>query len=262
MKSNIEKETYMSKTKLTGILIIAAVLFAQVGTVFAAPQVQDETPITGTVQSIVLETDSEGLTTVVVTVTDDLGETQVVRLSVESALALGLITLDPESGDPAVDETKIGDVVQIDPATVIPDEEPVEESHHIISELLSMFFGEDAGVIDEYHQNGFGFGVIAQSLWISQNVNGDASLAGDILEAKQTGDYSAFFPEGTEDVPTNWGQFKKALSNKKNNLGVVVSGHGNNGDSEEQSLQGNGHGNGQGKDKEKSNNGKGKDKNK
>ena len=74
---------------------------------------------------------------------------------------------------------------------------------------------------------------------MSHNYGGDASLAGVILEAKTTGDYSAITLEDGS-TPTNWGQFKKALSEKKNNLGSVVSGHADNGDTtmEQQSLPG------------------------
>lgn len=262
----------MAKTKnLAGLLLIAAILFTQVGTVLAAPQTQDPTPITGTIQSITLETDGNGLTTVLVTVMDGTGSTQTVRLSVETALELGLVTLDAVTQEPVVNESQIGMPVEIDPATAIPDEEPTEESYHPISVLLASFFGEEASVIDGYHEDGFGFGLIAQSLWMSQNIGGDATLAEQILEAKQTGDYSALFPEGTEDIPTNWGQFKKAYSEKKSNLGSVVSGHAENDTTEDASVEQTQPGNSQGnnnansnsnknKDKDKSNNGKGKDK--
>ena len=254
----------MFNTKyLAGLLLIAAVLFMQVGTVSAAPPVQETTPITGTVQSISLETDEHSITTVLVTIVDNTGATQTIRLTIETALALGLITLDPATNEPIVDETKIGGDVEIDPATVIPDEEPVEEPSHPISALLAAFFGEDASVIDGYHEDGFGFGVIAQSLWMSQNLGGDATLAGQILEAKQSGDYSALFPEGTENIPSNWGQFKKLVSEKKNNLGVIVSGHADNESIEGQSQPGDGHNNGNGNgNKDKENKGKGKDKDK
>jgi len=272
----------MFKSKMfAGILLIAAILFAQVGTALAAPQAQDTTPITGTITNIVLETDELGVTTVLVTLVDDMEVEQTVRLSVDTAEALGLVILDPDTMEPIVDESQVvGMSVEVDPSTVIPDEEPAEEptdeSYSPISILLAAFFGEDAGVIDGYHDDGFGFGVIAQSLWMSQNVGGDASLAGEIMIAKTTGDYSAFFPEDAEDVPANWGQFKKALSDKKNNLGSIVSGHAENNDVEEQSLDqtqqpGNGHGNsnnngngnnGKGNNKDKGNNGKGNGKNK
>jgi len=106
-------------------------------------------------------------------------------------------------------------------------------------------------------------------MWMSQQLNGDPSLAGDILEAKETGDYSEFvLPDGS--TPANWGQFKKAVLEKKNNLGVVVSGQADplTEDGQETQLQngngqgngqGNGNGNGQGNNKNKDK-GKGKDK--
>ena len=258
----------MLKTKIiTTLLLVFAVAFTQIGTAAAAPLNQDTTPITGEVLSITVETDADGLTTVVVEVLDELGETQNLRLSVENALALDLITLDPETGEPVVDEAKVGEVVAINPTAVLAEE---EESNHIISILLGMFFDEDASVIDAYHEDGYGFGVIAQAFWMSQNFSGDATLAGDILVAKKNKDFEAFFEahpeylaEG-EEIPTNWGQFKKAFSNKKNNLGTVVSGQADE-TTDEQSSPGNGHSkdksnNGNGKDK--SNNGKGKDKSK
>jgi hypothetical protein len=137
--------------------------------------------------------------------------------------------------------------------------------------LLAAFFEVDASVIDDYHDDGFGFGVIAQSLWMSQNLGGDTSLTEDILLAKQDKNFETFFEnhpeyltEG-EAVPTNWGQFKKAVSDKKNNLGVVISGQADSDDVlVQESLQpGNGNGNGNSnKDKEKNNNGKGKGNNK
>ena len=254
----------MSSTKLfASVILVLAVLFAQVSIVAAAPETQDTMPVIGTIQSITSETDANGVTTVLVTLLDDQGATQTVRLSVDTAVALHLITLDPTTQEPVVDETQVGQPVEIDPTTVIPEEAPVEESVHPIAWLLAEFFGEDPGIVEAYHEDGFGFGVIAQSLWISQNVGGDASLAGQILEAKQSGDYGNItlsdgtaltLPDGT--VPTNWGQFKKALLDKKNNLGVIVSGHGNPDDSTDPLLTQQ-HGNG----RDKENKGKGKDKN-
>jgi len=237
----------MFKTRIiASVLLAAAVLFAQIGTVAAAPLAQGTTFITGTIQGINTETDAAGVTTVLVTVQDDQGATQTLRLSVDTAVALGLVTLDPTTGDPVVDETKIGQPVEIDPTTVIPDE-TTEESLHPIAALLAAFFGEDGSVVNGYHEDGFGFGVIAQALWMSKNLNGDASLAGLILEAKRSGDYSAFtLPDGS--TPTNWGQFKKALMNKKNNLGVVVSGQADNTTNPSDQQE---HGNGKNKDKGK-----------
>ena len=245
----------MFKTKtLASILMMAIIIFAQVGTVLAAPAIQETTPITGTIQSITTETNANGATTVLVTVLDDQGATQKVHLSMDTAVALGLVTLDSTTGLPVVDDTKVGQTVEIDPATVIPDQPVEEEPVHPIAAILASFFGLDGSVVNDYHEDGFGFGVIAQSLWISRNLNGDASLAGLILKAKKSGDYSAFtLPDGS--APTNWGQFKKAVSDKKNNLGVIVSGKADNESTDPSAQQEHGNGNNKG-------NGKGNGRNK
>src|SRR4030095_13098324 len=239
----------MNKTKLVITLMLAfAFLFAQVGNVAAAPLAQDTTPITGTIDTIVPEPDANGVTTVVVTLTDG----QSFRLSVETAASLGLLVLDdggqpvldPETGLPEVDETQIGQAVEIDPTLVIPDETE-EEDVHPISAILADFFDVDASVIDDFHaEDGFGFGVIAQALWIA---NGDTSITKDILVAKQEKGFEDFFENHPEylpedgTIPTNWGQFKKALSEKKNNLGSIVSGQAE--DDPTLNSNGNGHGN-------------------
>jgi hypothetical protein len=205
------------------------------------------------------ETDETGVTTFLVTLTDDQGGTQTVRISLETAIELGLVltdpetgepVLDPETGEPVVDDSMVGQTLELDPAVVIPDETEEEEAIHPIAALLAAFFGEEGTVVDEYHDDGFGFGVIAQAMWMSQQLNGDPSLTADILEAKETGDYSNFvLPDGS--TPANWGQFKKAVLEKKNNLGVVVSGQADplTEDGQQTQLQngnGNGQGNGQG----------------
>ena len=247
----------MSKIKLlAGLLLVFMFLTAQVGMAAAAPITQGTTPITGTVQSITTETDANGVTTVLVTLLEAQGAIQAVRLSVETAVALGLVTLDPTTDEPVVDETQVGQTVEIDPTTVIPDETPEEQATHPIAALIAAFFGEDAAVVNENHEDGFGFGVIAQALWISKNLNGDASVAGLILEAKQSGDYSDFtLSDGS--TPSNWGQFKKEVLQKKNNLGVIVSGQADTETDEEsqdeqvQEKNGNGHNKEKNKDKGK-----------
>ncbi len=197
----------MHKIKLILTAVLAlAVLFAQTGNAAAAPVTQATTPITGTIQSIATETDADGITTVLVTLVDDLGAAQTIRLSVDAAVVLGLVTLDPTTNEPVVDETQIGQPVEIDPATVIPDEETEEEAVHPIAALLAGFFGEEASVVDGYHEDGFGFGVIAQALWMSQNLTGteaetgDASIVEEILQAKQDKNFEAFFEDHPEIV--------------------------------------------------------------
>jgi hypothetical protein len=98
--------------------------------------------------------------------------------------------------------------------------------------------------------------------------NADVELAGDILQAKQDKNYEAFFeahPEYADqfgdNMPSNWGQFKKVLREKKQNLGVIISGHANNEQEDSLNTQDNGKNkdNGNNKDNGK---GKGKDKQK
>ncbi len=259
----------MFKAKLlTGLVLVMAVLFAQVGTAFASPAAQDTTPITGAIVEVTTETDESGITTVLVTVQDDMGATQTVRLSVETAVALGLVTVDPATNAVTV-VAQPGQTVEIDPTTVIVDDGEGDAVHPIAS-ILGSFFGVDPALVNEYHEEGFGFGVITQAMWISRNVNGDASVAGLILQAKQSGDFSNILlsdgtvltmPDGT--VPSNWGQFKKALLEKKNNLGGIVSGHADpEGTGDPLLLQDNRNGNGNGHGYGRDNNpGKGKGKN-
>lgn len=263
----------MFKAKLlTGLMLVVAVLFAQVGTAFASPAAQDTTPITGTIVEVTTETDENGVTTVLVTVQDDMGATQTVRLSVETAEALGLVTVDPATNAVTV-VAQPGQTVEIDPTTVIVADEDGEAVHPIAA-ILASFFGVDPTLVNEYHEDGFGFGVITQAMWISKNVNGDAAVTGLILQAKESGDFSNIMlsdgtvlsmPDGS--VPSNWGQFKKALLDKKNNLGMIVSGHADpEGTGDPLILQdnrnGNGNGNGNGHGYGRDNNpGKGKGKN-
>jgi hypothetical protein len=261
-----------ARNLLSTVLLVLAVLFAQVGSVAAAPQLQDgtTTTITGTINSITTEVDENGETVVLVTVEGEAG-IQTLRLSAQEAADNQLFDLETETllaqaGDPVE--------LVVDPNDLVPTEEPAETDVHLISSLLANFFfdgdAEMASLIDSFHTGEneagqvFGFGVIAQALWMSKGLNegtADAELAGQILFAKKSGDFSAFeLPDGSS--PSNWGQFKKALreNKKKQNLGVIVSGQADETeDSVNQQDNGNGKGNGKGKGKD---NGKGKNKNK
>ncbi|HSO11858.1 MAG TPA: hypothetical protein VLT51_05750 [Anaerolineales bacterium] len=233
----------MSKTKiLAGTLLIAAILFAQVGTVFAAPQAQDGT-ITGTIDSIETGTDADGNPVVLVTLTDDMDVTQTLQFSLEDAIAYELVTVDPDTGIVTVDASLVGTPGEFDPARAVVVEEPAEPEVHIISTLLADFFFdgdlEMASLIDSFHNGDneeeqvYGFGVIAQALWMAtiENEDGttstDAELAGMILDAKKSGDYGEVYAalggDPEQAPPTNWGQFKKDFSEKKHNLGSAVS---------------------------------------
>ena len=257
----------MTRTKTIYSILLATILLAtQIIAVGAAPAKQDTTPITGTVESITLETDStSGVTTVLVTLTDEIGATQTVRLSFEDATSLGLV-IDEETVNPDA----IGASIEIDPAMVIPDvpdETTTEEAQHPVGSALSDFFSELLGVdyqtIMDYHDDGIGFGVIAQALWMTNALEGDADTFAAILEAKQNKDYSAItLPDGS--TPQNWGQFRKAVMSdrdkSKENLGAIMSGRADNGQSDP--TQVNTQNNGNGPDKDKSNNGNGPDKDK
>jgi hypothetical protein len=146
---------------------------------------------------------------------------------------------------------------------VIPAE---EESQHPVGAALSMFFSEitDYDTIMAAHENGTGFGLLAQALWLTKKMEGNSDTFLAIVEAKKTKDFSVFVLEDGS-TPQNWGQFKKAALNgdKKGNLGVVMSNKGNNGNGQDKDKDKTNNGNGQ--DKDKSNNGnkeKNKDKNK
>lgn len=216
---------------LAAFLLVMAILFAQVGTVFAAPPLQETTSITGIIDNISVETDANNEPVVVVTLTVE-GVPQTVNLSVEQATELGLLQLDPVTNEPVLDpetnlplpdETVYGQEITIEPT----EEEPTEETVHPIATILASAFGVDAAIVNGYHEDGFGFGVIAQALWIAQGLeeNNPDIDAGMILQAKRDKDFSAFvLPDGS--TPTNWGQFKNAATGKdKKNLGIIVSGH-------------------------------------
>ncbi len=83
---------------------------------------------------------------------------------------------------------------------------------------------------------------------MSKNLNGEVSFDA-ILQAKKDGSGTFTLGDGTVITYTNWGQLRKALLDKKNNLGVVVSGHGDNQDNSSQSEHGHGHGKGNGHNK-------------
>jgi hypothetical protein len=205
----------MAKTKLiTGVLLVLAVLFAQVGSAAAAPLTQDGTvTITGTVTAIgTPQTDANGVTTVPVTIQDANGVETTILVSEADAANLTVGQTDATVTGTASNE--------------LP-----EEDVHPIAQVLADYFDVDPGVVEGYHEDGFGFGVIAQAMWMSQSIGGDASLAGDILQAKLSGDYSAFTDPNGEPI-TNWGQFKKLMRDKdnKHNLGVIVSHHAPTGD--------------------------------
>lgn len=211
------------KKLFISIFLVLALLAMTAGSAFA----QEITSITGTVQSVVIEVDAvTGETTVVVTLLDETtGTSQTVRVSLETAQTLGLVTTDPATGELTVTEDTIGAIVEINSATIIP-EENTEEKQHPVGSALSDFFSDLLGVdyetIMDYHSNSVGFGVIAQALWLSNSLGGGTSTFTALLDAKQSRDYSAItLADGT--TPDNWGDVVKSLK-KGEKLGSVMSG--------------------------------------
>jgi hypothetical protein len=161
-------------------------------------------------------------------------------------VTLGLVSLDPATGQPVVNQNAIGTTVTIDPGIVIPEE---QGKRHPVASALAAFFSDLSGVdydtIMQYHEDGMGFGVIAQALWMTKALEGDSETFGAILDAKRSHDFSAItLPDGS--TPTNWGQFMKALlsGDRKQNLGAIMSGRAMNTDVP--GSHGNGHGHGRG----------------
>ena len=235
---------------LVSFVLVIAVLVGQVSAAFAASKL-----ITGTVHRITLETDANtAVTTVLITLLDK-GAAQTVRINIESAIALGIVILGGD-GNPVINKSLLGKLIEIEPETVIPDE-GLEQ--HPVGDALATFFSDivdlDYETIMAAHDEGTGFGVIAQALWLTRKLDGNAEIFLAIIEAKKTNDFSGFvFDDGTS--PVNWGQFKQAvMDGKKGRPGVVMAENNNNGNNNANSG---GNGNGKDKDnkKDKENNGK------
>lgn len=105
------------------------------------------------------------------------------------------------------------------------------DANQPVAGALAAFFCQSLGVdyatIQQWHTEGFGYGVIAQALFMTQLLGGDATLAQEILTAKQTHDFSGLtLPGGA--TPTNWGQLMKdvlgAGVRSMTNLGAIMSG--------------------------------------
>jgi hypothetical protein len=234
---------------LVSFVLVMAVLVVQVSAVFAAPEL-----ITGTVQSITLETNiNTAVTTVLITLSDN-GVSQTVRINNDSAIAIGLVILGGD-GNPVINESILGHFVEIDSSTVVSQQ---QLNQHPVGDALATFFSDIADLDYEtimavHYDEGIGFGVIAQVLWLTKKMDGNAELFLTIIDAKKTQDFSAFVLEdGTS--PENWGQFKKAvMDGKQGRPGIVMSINDNN-------QNNSGNGNGKDKDKNKKdreNNGRG-----
>lgn len=228
----------MKKIFVSILLAIALVTFAT-GTVFA----QTESVVV-TVEAVEFGTDANGETIVILTLS---GQEEPVQVSVETAESLGLVTTNSETGEVTVTESAVGSEVTIESGNIIPSEgEGEETSEHPVGSALSEFFGELLGVeyetVMEQHESGFGFGVIAQALWLTNQIDGDTETFVALLEAKESGDYSNItLADGS--TPDNWGDVVKSLKQGEN-LGSVMSNKGANSDTEDGTEKGKGNSNG------------------
>ena len=233
------------------LFIGVAILTAQVGSVLAAPAHQEGNQFVE-VSDLACGTDG---TNVVITYFNENSDPQEQEVEISLAIAITLGFL-PE-GTETCDETLLSGIGEEVNHTELMSGE--EEAKHPVGAALASFF-DFAGydTIMEAHEKGTGFGVIAQALWITSQLEGDADTFLAIVQAKKDGDFSGLTDYFEEDqIPTNWGQFKKVLQAKnkdgKNNLGVVLSDKDNTKDKTN---------NGKGQEKDKTNNGKGQDKDK
>lgn len=214
------------KKLATSVLLVLVMLAMTVGTALA----QEAVLITGTVQNVVIEVnETTGETVVVVSLLDEANTPQTVQISLETAETLGLVLTDPDTGETVPSESAVGTNVEIDPTVVIP-EDNAEEALHPVGSALSEFFSDVTGVDYEtvmaYHEEGMGFGVLAQALWLSNSMGGGEEMFTALLDAKQSGDYSGItLADGS--TPGNWGEVVKSLR-KGENLGSVRSGHAEN----------------------------------
>ena len=256
----------MKKAKLfTIVLIVTILVLSQFAMASAAPLLDTTESISGSIDTVSVVTEA-GMTFVEITIIDEItGEYRTVRVSGETANDLGLVEYDDDGNPLPVDPELWPESITILLEDILPSE---EEAHHPVGNALAAFFtdlpGVDYNVIMTAHQDGYGFGLIAQALWLTQKMGGDSDVLMAVLEAKETGDFSAFtLADGSN--PTSWGQFKKVImdGDKKTNLGVVMSAkdkdHGNAGNNGNGGAEKNDN---KDKDKVKEKNGKDGDKDK
>ncbi len=240
------------KNKLTISFSLAlALILTQVGGVLAAPSAL-EGDVTGTVTAVQVDATTDP-DTVLVTVDDGLGGIQTVRILATDAQTLGLVSIDafgvatPVDPLPTEPKTILGTQVILDTG------EGGEEVTHPVALALFYIFGVEPEEIMMVHEQGvcegttgedtgtegalptgegecdshsIGFGLIAQALWMANDLEGEFAWQ-KILLAKQE---KNFTPLGAPEDVTNWGQFKKYVKesqedpDKGHNLGGVMSG--------------------------------------
>src|SRR5574341_1646530 len=226
---SLRRCTLFTKQALIGIMLTLILISLPVASVYAAPATQTAAAGTCTIQDISIST-STGALVVTVTCTDG----SKVNFNEADALKLGLIIQNAD-GSVSVNGAMVGQTIDTgasDPCAASADMGTGDTSQHPVGAALAGFFCEkmDDATYDDimgYHEDGFGFGVIAQALWFASDLGVDP---GAILEAKKSGDYSTIkLPDGSTPTATNWGQFRKevlalSVENVKHNLGEIMSG--------------------------------------
>ena len=234
----------MQTSKFIIALILAiAVLISQAGPVLAAPVLEDGT-ISGTVKGLTCKTDPiTGIKNFLLTVELAGGISQTILIAQTTAESLGLIefTADgsPDCSQEVLD-TAIGMEVKVASTDILLDEEP----KHPVGDALATFFEEITdyetimqahdGELEELKFGKFGFGVLAQALWLTKKlVENSEDLVGSevfiaILQAKKDGNYGDLLVFEDGSSPQSWGQFRKALlaaigGEKKINPGFMIS---------------------------------------
>lgn len=167
----------------------------------------------GIVVSLALVTDPITLKTTLDVVLTDLTNPPF-SLDLETAIGLALIIPNP---------AMIDTPIELDPVDILEIGEYSDKTT-----LLFNFFGAQLALTPDmlaaYEDGGIGFGVLAEALWITARLGGDAALLDQILVAKKSSDFSTIvLPDGS--TPTNWGQLRKsAILDPHDNPGQIVSG--------------------------------------
>ena len=170
----------------------------------------DTVETTGLVYSITVDNPTDPLSTVTVRLLVDAPED--FTFSLEEAVTHGFLM---------VDTTKIGEEIVIEESDILDS----ATFGKAISKLGSFFaaanlVGVDFTTLQEYKDDGYGYGVISQALWMAANIGGDEATFAMIREAKRSGDFSLL-----SKTATNWGQYKnEILTSGKQNLGQIMSG--------------------------------------
>ncbi len=228
-----------NKRMLLGLALALALVLTQVSFASAAPLSQ-ATSSSCTVQTVTQDSSGNWV------VTCSNGSTA--TLTQDEAVKAGLITVDTTTGV-VTQVWTAGMVITLDSSLLIADPCFVSSSsttgttsgttgttggtstdNNPVPTALAAFFcggsSDGATSLEALHMEGFGFGEIAQALFMAQLL-GNGLTAEQILMDKQNHDFSGLtLPDGS--TPKNWGQLIKAVLGQEvrsmTNLGAIMSG--------------------------------------